>query len=318
MDKYDILIADQVEKGTSKRLDASETVFFKRQLEYIKSKTYDVKYRNLRAMDLIPVSTEAPAGADYIIWYSYEKAGMAKIVSDYAHDFPRVDVFATENQSKIYTLGDSYGYSIKEVRRASLAGNSLDTRRANTARRAMEELMDRLAWYGDADFNIQGFFNYPGITEYTIPNGASGDTEWTTKTPDEINADLVGIMDSISIPTNGREQADTILLPRARYNLIKNTRMGGASDTTIYTYFTKNNPGVTIEVLDELKDQGVGGSQRMYAYTKDTEHLTQEIPLPFQQSEPEKKGMTWEIPCEAEHGGVIVYYVQSISFADEI
>jgi len=316
--RYDSLIADQRQDGDTRHLDATETAFFKRQLEYVKTKTYDIKYRNLKAMQLIPVSTEAPAGADYIIWYSYGKAGMAKIVSDYAHDFPRVDVYATENQSKIYSLGDAYGYSIKEVRRAAMAGNSLDTRRANTARRAMDELFDKLAWFGDTDFNIQGFFDYPGITEYTVPNGAAGTPQWTTKTPDEINDDLVGLCDAVSVPTNGREQVDTILLPRARFNLLKNTRMGGASDTTIFKYFTDNNPSITIEVLDELVDQGVGSTQRMIGYVKDSEHLTQEIPQPFEQFEPDKKGMTWEIPCHAEFGGVIVYYPQSVAFGDDI
>ena len=82
------------------RLDATETVFFKRQLEYVKSKTYDKKYKNLKSSTLIPISTEAPSGADFIVWYSFSKAGVAKIISDYANDFPRVDVYAEENQIK--------------------------------------------------------------------------------------------------------------------------------------------------------------------------------------------------------------------------
>lgn len=317
--RYDVLIADAVEaKNDSRHLDSVETAFFKRELEYVKSRTYDVKYRNLKAIELIPVSTDAPAGADYIIWYSYAKAGMAKIVSDYANDFPRVDVYATEEQSKIYTLGDSYGYSIKEIRRAAMAGNNLDTRRANTARRAMDELMDKLAWFGDDDFSIQGFINYPGITEYTVPNGAAASKTWASKTSDEINADLVGIMDAVSVPTKGREQVDTILLPRTQFNLLKNTRMSTASDKTIFEFFTSNNPGVTLEVLDELAGQGASATDRYMAYVKDAEHLTQEMPLPFTQSDPEKKGLTWVIPCEAEHAGVIVYYPQSVAFGDGI
>lgn len=316
--RFDALTMDSREKGDRFHLDASETAFFKRQLEYVKGRTYDVKYRNLKAQQFIPVSTEAPAGADYIIWYSYSKAGTAKIIADYAHDFPRVDVFATENQAKIYSMGDSYGYSIKEIRRAAMAGNNLDTRRANTARRAIEELFDRLAWYGDADFNIQGFFDYPGITEYTVPDGAGAAPEWSTKTPDEIIADLTGIMDSVSVPTNGREMVDTILLPREQYNLIKNTRMGGSSDTTIYSFFTKNNPDVIIDVLDELAGIGAGGSDRYYAYVRDAEHLTQEIPQPFEQLEADKKGASWEVPCHAEFGGVQIYYPQSVAFGDEI
>lgn len=318
IDGYINLDKDMRADGGLKHLDASETVFFKRQLEYVKTKTYDVKYRNLKAMLLIPISTEANNGHDYIIWYSYSKAGHAKIISDYAHDFPRVDVYAEENQSKIYSMGDSYGYSIKEIRRSALAGNSLDSRRANTARRAMDELFDNLAWFGSTDFNIQGFFDYPGITEYTIPNGAGGNPEWSTKTPDEIIEDLTGITDAVSVPTKGREEVDQIILPRAEYNLIKNLKMGTSSDTTVLSFFLSNNPGISIEVLDELDAQGAGASQRMYAYVKDPEHLTQEMPQPFEQFEPDKKGMTWEVPCHAEFGGVIIYYPQSVCFADGI
>lgn len=318
MNKYDVLAIEQREKGDTHHLDATETAFFKRQLEYVKSTTYDVKYRNLKAMDLIPVATTAPAGADYITWYSFGKAGTAKVIADYAHDFPRVDVYATENQSKIHSVGSSYGYSIKEVRRAAMAGVPLDSRRANTARRSIDELMDRLAWFGDPNFNIQGFIDYPGITQYTITAGAGGGTSWNGKTPDEIITDLTGLVDSVESLTKGREIVDTIIMPRENYNLIKNTRMGGASDKTVMTYFMDNNPQITMEAVDELQGQGAGATNRIMAYVKDSEHLTQEIPQPFEQMEPDKKGMTWEIPCHGEFGGVIVYYPQSVAFADGI
>lgn len=322
--RYDVLEADAIEKRDGVKstdmyhLDVTETAFFKRQLEHVKTKTYDTKYKNLKAMSLIPVSTEVGPGADYIIWYSFSKTGTAKIISDYAHDFPRVDVYAEENQSKVKGMGDSYGYSIKEVRRSAMAGTSLDTRRANTARRAMDELFDNLAWYGSVPFGVQGFFGYPGITEYVTPNGAGGTPQWSTKTPAEINADLVGLTDAVSVPTKGREEVDTILLPRVNYNLIKNTLMGTVSDKTILSFFLSNNPGVEIVVLDELAGQGAGDSERMIGYVRDADHLTQEIPQPFEQFEPQKKGMTWVIPCHAEFGGVIIYYPQSVAFADDI
>lgn len=305
-------------RGDGYTLDVTETAFAKRELEKVKTKTYDTKYKNLKAMQLIPVSTEVPSGTPYIIWYSYSKTGTAKIISDYAHDFPRVDVFKTEEQSKVHGMGDSYGYSIVEIRRSSIAGASLDTRRANTARRAMDELFDNLAWFGSTVFGIQGFFDYPGITEYVTPNGAGGNPEWPTKTPDEVIADLTGLTDAVSVPTKGREEVDTILLPRVRYNYIKNTKMSTNSDKTILTFFLSNNPGVAIMVLNELDGQGVGASQRMIGYTRDADHLTQEIPQPFEQFEPQKKGMSWVIPCHAEFGGVIVYYPQSVAFADDI
>lgn len=300
------------------RLDAVETAFFKRQLEYVKSKTYDTKYRNLKAKMLFPVSTEVNAGADYIIWYSWSQAGIAKIISDYAEDFPRVDVYSQENQSRVRSMGDSYGYNLKEIRRAQMAGNNLNTRKANAAKRAMEELQDKLAWYGDANFNIQGFINYPGISEFTVPVGASTFKAWSTKTPDEIIKDLTGLGSAISVPTKGREEMSQILLPRTQYNLIKNLRMTDGNTTTVMNYFLNNNPNISIEVVDELAGQGVGSTDRMMGYVKDPDHLTMELPQPFEQLDANLKGMEYIIPCHAEYGGLIIYYPQSVAFGDGI
>ncbi|MGD8707086.1 MAG: DUF2184 domain-containing protein [Nitrosopumilaceae archaeon] len=300
-------------------LDAGETAFFKRQLEFVKSKTYDTKYKNLKAMMFLPVSTEANPGDDYIVWYSFSKAGKAKIISDYAHDFPRVDVYAEENQSKIKSIGASYGYSTKEIRRAAKAGNKLNTRRANTARRAIEEEIDDIAWNGNEDFNLQGFLNYPGITEYTVPNDGTGSsTLWSSKTAALIIRDMTGLLNSVSVPTYGKEEIDQILLPREQYNLIKTTEMSAGSDYTILKFFLETNPGVSVDILDELDGAGDGGLDRMVGYVRDPEHLTLEIPQPFEQLEYDKKGMEYEIPCHAECGGVIIYYPQSVAFGDGI
>ncbi len=297
------------------KLDAGETAFFLRQLEAVKTRTYDTKYKNLKAKLFLPTSSEAPSGADFIVWYSFSKAGQAKVIADYANDFPRVDVYAEENQSKIKSLGDSYGYALKEIRRAQMAGVDLNTRRANTARRAIEELIDDLAWNGDKAFNIQGFLDYPGITEYTLPDPGSG-IDWASKTPDNIVADLTGLMSAVSVPTKGREEVNMILLPRTQFNQIKNTRMTDGNDKTIYTYFLTNNPGVQIEVLDLLSTAGTGSTTRMMGYTKDPNNVTLELPQPFEQLEQDKKGMEYVIPCHAEMGGIIVYYPQSVAFAD--
>jgi len=322
MNRYDIKDCDPVlrndvrEKGDAFHLDVNETTFFKRQLEYVKTRTYDVKYKNLKAMQMIPISTEMNPGASSLVWYSFSQAGVAKIISDYAHDFPRVDVYATENTIKPYDLGDSYGYSIREVRQAAMAGQNLNSRRANTARRAIDEKMDNLAWFGDSDYNIPGFFNYPGITEYTVPNGAGGSKTWASKTAEEINADLIGITDAISVPTKGREEANQILLPRTQYNLAKNTKI--TDDKTVLMWFMDNNTGVMVDPLDELVGQGAGGTDRFMAYVKDAEHLEQQVPSPFEQLEVEKKGGEYVVPCMATYAGVTIYYPQSVAYGDGI
>jgi len=302
------------------RLDANESVFFKRQLEYVKTKTYDVKYKNLKATTLFPVSTEAPPGADTITFRQFSKVGVAKVIADYANDFPRVDVYGVEKQAQIRGIGDSYGYSIKEIRRAQMAGTNLSQRRAEAARRASDELVDYIAWNGDTTYNLQGFINYPGITQYTVPADGTGSSKlWSTKTPDQIVRDCTGMVDAIVDTTNGRETPDTLLVPMTQYLLIANTRMTDGNDVTILQYILKNNPFIQmIEPVVELKIAGASATARMMLYTNDANNLTLEIPQPFEQFPAQAKGMTFEIPCHTETAGIIVYYPLSIAYGDGI
>lgn len=302
------------------RLDAGESAFFTRQLESIKTRTYDVKHSVLKATTLLPVSTEANSGATSITYRSYDAVGVAKIVADYAHDFPRVDVYGTEKSVKVKSLGAMYGYSIKEIRSAQMAGVPLDQRRANAARRAIDELVDKLAWVGDAAAGINGFVNYPGITEYTVVADGTGATKtWATKTPDQIVRDVTGLINSVISVTNGREIPDTLLLPISQYNIIANTRMTGNSDKTILTFILENSPYLrSVEWVTELTTAGAGGTARMMVYPRDPEHVTLEMPQMFEMFPPQPKAMEFEVPCHAETAGVIVYYPQSVAFGDGI
>ena len=302
--------------GNMMRLDANEQAFFKRQTEYIKSKTYDKKYRTLKAKMFIPVSTETPSGAQFITWRSFSKIGIAKIIADYANDFPRADVYGEEQTAKVYGIGNSYGYSIVEIRRAQMAGINLSTKRAEAARQGHEELHDKLALLGDANYNIPGFINYPGITEGTLTTGAGGNT-WALKTPDEIIADMTALKLAVSTPTNGREEINQILLPRNQYELINQKRMTD-TDKTILAYFRANNPGIEVDILDQLDGAGVGGVDRMMGYVKNPDNLVQEIPQMFEQFEADKVGMEYVTPCHSEFGSVIVFYPASVAFIDGI
>ena len=159
-----------MEKKHTWKLDANESVFFKRQLEYIKRRTYDTKYKNLKYASLIPVSTEAGPAATQITYRTFSKVGRAKVIADYANDFPRADAFAVENTINVKSVGDSYGYSIQEIRQSQMAGVQLDRRRADAARRAIEEELNSIAWFGDADWGLGGFLTNPNISKQSYPH----------------------------------------------------------------------------------------------------------------------------------------------------
>ena len=73
-------------------LDADGAVFFQRQLEHIKARSYDVRYAELKARTLFPVSNEGGPGVTTITYRTYDQVGAAKIINAYADDLPRADV----------------------------------------------------------------------------------------------------------------------------------------------------------------------------------------------------------------------------------
>jgi hypothetical protein len=277
-----------------------------------------VKWQANKALALFPVDASAGPAATEITWRQYTRVGVAKMVSDYAADFPRVDIYGTESSVKPKDIGASYGYSIQEVRRAQMAGVALETRRADAARRAIEDKINTIAFSGDTATDLDGFIEYAGTTEFTLTSGAAGYT-WALKTADEILADMNGLVYAVLSATNGVEQPDTMLLPLAQYNQIKTKRLGTYSDTTVMDYFLKTNQYIErIEWLTELKTGSDTDGTRAMVFVNDANHLQLMLPVPFEQFDPNKVGLTYEVPCLARCAGMVVYYPAAIAFVDGI
>jgi hypothetical protein len=303
----------------SVNLDAGETFFFARELEYVKSKSYDIEFPEMKAFKLIPISTEAGEGATAITYAQFEEMGLARVIESYADDLPRADIRGKEFTTQVKSIGASYGYSVQEIRSSIYVGRSLTQREANAARRANDQKVNRLAWFGDNVYKILGMLNNANIPSATVLNdGIGATTEWVNKTPDQILRDMNNLANSIPFVTKGVEMPNTLILPVAQYTLIASTPRSSVSDTTILEYFIQNNPFITVvDWVPELTGAGpvVGlfPTDVMIAYDRNPDKLTMEIPMPFTQYPPQERGLEFVVPCESRYGGIIVYYPLSLS-----
>lgn len=304
----------------TEKLDATDAIFFARQLEHTKANTYDIKYPELKARSLFPVSTEAGQGAETIKYEQFDQVGVAKIISSYAHDLPRADIKGKEFRSPVRSLGDSYGYNVQEIAAARMAGKSLEQRRASAAKRAMMQLENTLAFFGDSDHDIPGFLSNPNIPVTTVPaDGTGSSTEFEDKTADQIIRDVNLLINGILDTTKGIEQANTVLMPIKQYTQLATMPRSSGSDLTVLEFLKRNHPGVSFEWLNELDaPTGFGGLDVMVAYRRDPEVLTMEIPWDFQQFPPQEQGLEFVINCHERFGGVIVYYPLACAFAKGI
>lgn len=302
------------------RLDADESVFLQRQLDYIKQQTFDIKYAELKSRKLIPVSSEADPGAENIFYRAYDQSGIAKIVANYADDLPVSDVTGKEYSAKVKTLAASYGWNFQEMRAAAYGNVPLEQRRANAARRAIAQLENKIAFFGDTASNLVGLFNTSGVTSVTIPNDGTGSSKlWSSKTPDQIIRDMNLVANTVVSTSLGVEIPDTMLLPLSQYNYVASTARSANSDTTILNYFLQNNPYIKqVEWLNELLGAGAGATDRMYAYRRSPEVLTMEVPSDFEQLDMQFRNLKYVVPCVERFAGVLVYYPLAIAFGDGI
>lgn len=303
---YDQMDADLYRQVT--RADAGEAVFFARQLEYVRTRTYDVQRAPLSAWQLFPLDTSVPAGANTITWRQFDSVGVAKIIAAFADDLPRAGISALETTTPVKSIGNSYGYDVQEIRAAQLANMNLSDRLAIAARRANEQTVNRLAWAGDTVSGLPGFLSNTNIPAYVIPADGTGSSKlWTTKTGTQIVRDLNGVANSVFTQTAGNHRANEIWLPLEQYAYISSTQFNTGTDTTILDYFLANNPFVTRVVpVYELDGAGAAGADLIVAAENSAENFQMNIPMMFMQHAPQSRNLYFEVPCESRFGGVTV------------
>lgn len=305
--------------------DAS--VFFARELDHVKAKSYDKLYPELSSFTLFPHTSEADPGDETITYYSYDKTGMAQIINNYATDLPRADVKGEPETAHIKSVGASYGYSVQEMRASRKAGKSLDHRKAEAARYQIDVALNKIAWLGDEKNKLMGVLSKKNNIPVIISGaGASGSSKWKDKTPDEILADINGYMATVSRNTKNVERPDTLALPTDVFIDIS-TRRIDLTNTTVKDFVLAHAPYLKdIVAAAELNADSVETNPYAstnketqqnvaFFFTKDPDKIAIEDPMPYYQYPVQEEGLEMVVPCEARTAGVMIYYPLSALIA---
>lgn len=304
-----------------RNLDADESIFFERELQHVKSETFDIKYPELKARDLLPVDFSAGPAADTIKYDQFSQVGTARLIANYADDLPRADVGAKEFISPVKSEGMSYGWNVQEIRSARATGKSLTTRKADAAKRGHMSLENNIAWFGDAECGLPGLLTNPNINAVTIPNDGTGSSQaWADKTPDQIIRDINLMFRTVHSVSKGVEQASILLLPLTQYNLVFDTPRSTQSDMSVGKWVLENSPHLQgIDWLpSELEGTGPGNSDQILAYDRNPRKLTLEIPQDFEQFPVQERNLEFIVPTHSRIGGTIVYYPLSVALGNGI
>lgn len=320
MGLYEQIVTDS--EGNRFRVDANETATFARELEHVFTDVVRKEYPDLMGRVLIPSKPGVPSGAETHTYTEIERFGQAKIINDMATDFPSTEVQGNQVSEIIRSYGDSYQWSVQDLRRQALTKVQFVTEKAEAAREAMENLADQLMLFGDVQTGLKGLnsptlvANYNAITKGTQVTG----TTWPTATPSEILADVRELFKSVSTVTKNKHKANTLVLDVASYNHILYTERGGTSQSDtqmLYQYLLANVPGLqSIECWSKLDHAGAANKSRTYAYERNPNVLYQVEPQPFEQFAPERRNLAFVVPCHARWGGVVVRFPKAVAYMD--
>jgi len=282
---------------------ADNALLLARQLDYVKARTYDKKYPQMKGALLVPTTSDAPEWAETITYRMYDSVGIAKIIANYADDLPRADVRGREVTVRVRDIGDSYGYNINELRASRALGAGLDTRKAAAARLAIEQKINRITLMGDADYNLLGFLNHPNIGEAT---GLTGDWNDAGTTGDDILDDLNIMWTSFILQGFGVHTPNFLALPPAAHAAAFSKRLTDSQETA-GSFWQRMHPGVRIEPVYECVGADEGEDVALL-YERNEENFSSELVMAFNQQPPQARNLEFVVPCLARHAGVQVRY----------
>lgn len=317
------------------KFDAAESVFVERALLYVETETYNTLIPPLEARKYVPTDNKSPPGAKVTSYRQYTRTGIARLMTERGADLPNAGIFVKEFFHQFYAVGASYQYDYLDLLAAAFAAENggpplnLDLELAIAAREAIEKKLDLIGAVGsgpstfalenEIDVGMLGLLNQPSAIIYVIPVGFALSTLWSSKTPDEVIADLTGIVANQIALTFKVHVPDTILLPISQYETIGGRSMGDGRSDTILSYFTRTNKHIKeVDSWQYLAGAGAGATDRMVCYRKDPRMVRHMISMEFTQLPPQLEDMTYHVACLAKTAGVISPYPLSISFGDGI
>jgi hypothetical protein len=284
----------------------ADTIFLARQLDYVRSTTYDRQLPATNADALVPDDTSIPEWAEVVTQYAYDMVGMAKVISNYADDLPRADVRSVSRSVSVRTLGDSYGYNINELRASRAQGTGLDARKAAAAKRAMDIKIMSIKLNGDSMYNLYGLFTHPNIPVQVLPTAG----DWATLTGDQILANLIAWVTGYQNQVKGTHAPTHLELAPKAYTAASTKFITAAgSMVTPMMWFRSNYPNITVESIWELTNAASSGTKDLgLLYERNAENISHMYVMPFSQLPPEARNLEIITDCVARSGGVNIFY----------
>lgn len=185
---------------------------------------------------------------------------------------PNVDIAKTGFPLTLW--GMELGWTVVELASAAKVGRPIDTQKYDAMQLKWNMDTDEQVYRGDTQLGVKGLTNYTGAA---LTNAAK---TWAASTPDEIRASINKVLSDAWAATGYTLVPRDLLLPPEQFALLSSIIVSTAGNQSLLSYlrentiaYHQNGVPLNIRAVKWLKGAGVGGTDRMVAYTNDKKYV---------------------------------------------
>lgn len=214
--------------------------------------------------------------------------------------------------------GMELGWTIVELQAAQQVGRPIDSQKHDGMKLKWNMDADEQVYIGDEGLGVKGLLNFDSVT---LNNAAK---PWAQSTADEIRDSINKILSDAWAASAYSMVPTDLLLPPEQFALLSSTIVSSAGNQSLLTYlqtntiaYHQNGMPLNIRAVKWLKGRGIGGKDRMMAYTNDKKYVR--FPLvPLQSIPVQYRGLYQLVAYYGKLGAVEPVYRESLSYTDGI
>ncbi|MED7790267.1 DUF2184 domain-containing protein [Klebsiella aerogenes] len=214
--------------------------------------------------------------------------------------------------------GMELGWTVIELNAAAQVGRPIDTQKYDGMQLKWNMDTDEQVYIGDAAKGAKGLLNLSQVT----PTNAI--KTWATSTPDEIRASINQVLSNAWARSAYSKVPEDLLIPPEQYSFLASTIVSSAGNQSLLTYletntiaYHQNGKPLNIRPVKWMKGRGVGGTDRMVAYTNDKKFVRFPM-VPLQSVPIQYRGLYQLVTYYGKLGAVEPVYPETLNYMDGI
>lgn len=214
--------------------------------------------------------------------------------------------------------GMELGWTVVELAAAAQVGRPVDTQKFDGMQLKWNMDTDEQVYRGDSQLGVKGLFNYTGVS---LGNATK---TWASSTNQEILDSINKILTDAWMASGYTLVPRDLRLPPKAFALLSQRIVSDAGNQSLLTYLQQNTiayhqNGVPLNIyaVKWLEGAGVGGTDRMVAYTNDKKYVRFPM-VPLQNVPIQYRGIYQLTTYYGKLGAVESPYPETMAYLDGI